>query len=131
MDLVGDPLPGGGGPGGVVQPGESGAAVHRDPAQELADGVVPGGTGNVPDAVVGIGPVFGRLFDLRGDDRPEFLRELVPGTGVQVDGVQQGPPQVVPAVGAGVVADPYRLGALIPGQVAKGALRRRGRPLTS
>ena len=58
----------------------------------------------------------GRL-DLAGEDRPDAVVETVDGTGVDVEGVEHGAPQVVLALAVSGVADANGLGALVPAQV--------------
>ncbi len=93
------------------------AAVQRDPAHQLAGHEVLRLPAHLPDAAVGLLPVRGGRLDLPLEHRPQRLRQLVAGPGVQVDRVQHRTPHVVLALPVGTVPDPHRVGALVARQV--------------
>ena len=59
----------------------------------------------LPDALVGLLPHPRRAFDLVLEHRPQPLGDVVALLGVQVDGVEHRPVDVVLALGVGAVAD--------------------------
>src|SRR5207245_11064951 len=98
----------------AVQLGEASAAIARHPAHELRRGEMLGLTPYLPDAAVGLPPVLDGRFDTALEDRPHDLRQVVPGFGVQVHGVQDRTPNVVLLLGVGGVAGARRLRPLFP-----------------
>src|SRR5438876_5234715 len=105
MDLVGRRLPGVGQLQLVAYPGQAGAAVHRHPAHELRRREVLRIAPYLPQAAVGLPPVLQRALDLALENRPDALVEVVTRLGVDVDGVEHRPPDVVLALAMRGVAD--------------------------
>ena len=81
-----------------------------------------GRAAHLPQPLVGFAPVRDRGLDLAREHRPAALVEPVAGPGVQVDRVEQHPPDVVLALVPGAVADADRAGALVAGQVVESLL---------
>src|ERR1700734_2015828 len=77
----------------------------------------------LPQPLIGTSPVRDRGLDLARQHRPAALVQPVAGPGVQVDRVEQHPPDVMLALVPGAVADADRAGALIARQVIEHLLR--------
>ena len=103
----------------AVQLSQLGPAVQRHPAHDLARGEVLRFAAHLPDAAVGLAPVLDRLLDLLLEYRPQRLRNLLAGPGVQIHRVQHRTPDVVLLLVVGAVADPHRTGIVVSGQVAQ------------
>ena len=101
----------------AVQLGQLGPAVQRHPAHDLARGEVLRLAAHLPDAAVGLAPVLDGLLDLLLEHRPQRLRNLLAGPGVQIHRVQHRTPDVVLHLVVGAVADPHRTGIVVSGQV--------------
>ena len=68
---------------------------------------------DLPDPPVWVAPVLDRGLDLALEDRPDLLVERVARPGVQVEGVEQGAPDVVLVLLVGVVAYAHRARAFV------------------
>ena len=117
LDLVGGGLPARRELELVAHLGKPRAAVGRDPAHQLRRGEVLGVAAHLPDPAVGVAPALERRLDLLLQDRPDPLRQVVARLGVQIDRVEQRPPDIVLLLVKGPVADPHGPRALVSGQV--------------
>jgi hypothetical protein len=68
---------------------------------------------HLPDPSVGFLPVLRGTIDLALEDGPQRLRELIPGTRMQVYRVQHGAPDIVLLLVIRPVAGPNRKRALV------------------
>ena len=123
LDLVGAGLPPLGAFVVAAFLGEVGAARGRDPAHHLGGGEVLGVAADLPDALVGLVPVVqGRVHETgeavphRRHDRARAPVEL------DVQRVEDHPPDVVLLLVPGAVPDPDRARPAIAGQVVEGLL---------
>ena len=110
----------------LAQLGQPRAAVERDPAHELGRGEVARLAAHLPDAAVGLAPVRDRGLDLDHEQRPDALGHLVARLRVQVDGVQDGAPDVVLGLRVRRVPDPHGARVLVAREVVERALGQLG-----
>src|SRR5438105_12093032 len=89
----------------LPDPGESGAAVCGNPAHHLGGGEVLGVASDLPHPTVGLSPVLQRLLYLTLEDRPEPFVQVVPGADVEVDRLDERPPDVVLPLVVGPISD--------------------------
>src|SRR5439155_24320062 len=113
------PLPAGGELPLVAQACEPGSPVGRDAAHDLRRGDMPRLAAHLPDPAIRLAPMVDRRLDLADEDRPDTLVEPVTGLRVEVDGVEDGPPDVVLPLVVRAVADPDRSRALVPAEVVE------------
>ena len=75
-----------------------------------------------PDAQVGLPPVLQRGLHLAAHHRPDPAVQPLPAAQPDVDGLQHGAPDVVLALGIGLVADPDRPGPVVSAEVVQDPL---------
>ena len=83
---------------------------------------MPGRAAHLPDAQVRLAPVLQRRFHLAAHHRPHPLVQPLPAAQLEVDGLQHGAPDVVLALGIGLVPHPHRPRPVVPAEVVEDPL---------
>src|SRR5687767_10795075 len=97
--------------------GQFGGPVQGDPAHQFRGHVVLGIPAGFPDSLVRLPPGRDGAFCLRLHEGPQASWQVSATAGVEEDGVEYRPEDVVLALVERAVPDPYRVGALVAGQL--------------
>ena len=92
------------------------AAIERDPSHHFRENVVPALAAPLPDAVIGLVPDLGEMFQHRAFQSPALVVELQFGHARLVKGVDQLAVDVELQLRMRGIADPDRPRAFIAGQ---------------
>ena len=107
----------------LSDPGHVGAAIHGHPAQDLGGGELLGLAPDLPDALIGVARVGDGGLDEPGHALPNGLDDLGRALAeVDVDGIEEHPPDVVLVLVPGTVAHPHRPRVTPARQVVEGGL---------